>query len=201
VKRIKLDLGTEILTRLLPHRRPMLMVDRVVSWTDTPRPTVEAYRNVSGNDPVFEGHFPGFAVWPGCLTSEGMGQTAAIMLIFTRLLRVDEIEMTPAQVFDALRNMEAAYRLSPGHRADDPDTERLQVVLEHVPPWAGFAAHVDVKFTGLVRPGDRIDYTASLERELGDYVVSEVSAHVGRESVASGKITASVKDIALPFQK
>ena len=49
--------------RLLPHRYPFLLVDRVVSIE--PGKALRAYKNVSVNEPFFEGHFPGHPVMPG----------------------------------------------------------------------------------------------------------------------------------------
>ena len=49
--------------QLLPHRYPFLLVDRVIEIT--PRETITALKNVTMNEPFFQGHFPGFPVMPG----------------------------------------------------------------------------------------------------------------------------------------
>jgi len=63
--------------RLLPHRYPFVMIDRVLS-VETNR-TVEALKNVSINEPFFQGHFPSKPVMPGVLMLEGMAQAGGIL--------------------------------------------------------------------------------------------------------------------------
>jgi len=61
----------------LPHRYPFLLVDRVVALT--PGEHIEAYKNLSINEPYFDGHFPGNPVFPGVLLVEAMAQAAGIL--------------------------------------------------------------------------------------------------------------------------
>ena len=63
--------------KLLPHRYPFLLVDRVVSIE--PGKSLRAYKNVSVNEPFFEGHFPGHPVMPGVLVLEALAQASAIL--------------------------------------------------------------------------------------------------------------------------
>ncbi len=63
--------------KLLPHRYPFLLVDRVVSID--PGKALRAYKNVSVNEPFFEGHFPGHPVMPGVLVLEALAQASAIL--------------------------------------------------------------------------------------------------------------------------
>jgi len=63
--------------KLLPHRYPFLLVDRVVSIE--PGKQLRAYKNVSVNEPFFEGHFPGHPVMPGVLVLEALAQASAIL--------------------------------------------------------------------------------------------------------------------------
>ena len=67
-------LETEDLLRLLPHRYPFLMVDRVIE-VDRDQSCI-GIKNVTVNEPFFPGHFPGKPVMPGVLVLEGMAQTA-----------------------------------------------------------------------------------------------------------------------------
>ena len=62
---------------LLPHRYPFLMVDRVLEFT--PRQSITAIKNVTINEPFFQGHFPDFPVMPGVLIIEALAQTAALL--------------------------------------------------------------------------------------------------------------------------
>ncbi len=61
----------------LPHRYPFLLVDRVVEFEKDRR--IVAVKNVSVNEPFFQGHFPHFAVMPGVLIVEAMAQAAALL--------------------------------------------------------------------------------------------------------------------------
>jgi 3-hydroxyacyl-[acyl-carrier-protein] dehydratase len=64
---------------LLPHRYPFLMIDRIVQ-VDGDESAV-GIKNVSVNEPIFQGHFPGNPVFPGVLIIEGMAQTAGAIAI------------------------------------------------------------------------------------------------------------------------
>ncbi len=66
---------TQILERL-PHRYPMLLIDRVLELEVGKR--IKAIKNVSINEPFFQGHFPGNPVMPGVLITEAMAQAAAL---------------------------------------------------------------------------------------------------------------------------
>lgn len=68
----------EILQRL-PHRYPILLVDRVLELE--PGQRVVAIKNVSANEPHFQGHFPGLPIMPGVLILEAMAQAGAIAML------------------------------------------------------------------------------------------------------------------------
>ena len=61
---------------VLRHRYPFLMVDRIIEFS---KDHVIGYKNVTINEPFFQGHFPGDPVMPGVLTLEAMGQVASIL--------------------------------------------------------------------------------------------------------------------------
>ena len=63
----------------LPHRYPMLMVDRIIEYTEGRR--IVGLKNCTFNEPYFQGHFPGEPVMPGVLMLEAMAQVGAIMLM------------------------------------------------------------------------------------------------------------------------
>lgn len=67
----------EEIKKILPHRYPFLLVDRVLSADAT---SVRALKNVTANEPFFIGHFPQMAVMPGVLQVEAMAQTAGLIL-------------------------------------------------------------------------------------------------------------------------
>jgi 3-hydroxyacyl-[acyl-carrier-protein] dehydratase len=65
----------------LPHRYPIILVDRVLEIE--PGARIVALKNVSMNEPFFQGHFPGYPVMPGVLIIEAMAQAAAILTYIT----------------------------------------------------------------------------------------------------------------------
>ncbi len=73
--------------RLLPHRYPFLLVDRVLECEEGQR--IKAVKNVTLNEPFFQGHFPGYPVMPGVLVIEAMAQVSAILAYVTRGERHD----------------------------------------------------------------------------------------------------------------
>ncbi|HDP77045.1 MAG TPA: 3-hydroxyacyl-ACP dehydratase FabZ [Mesotoga infera] len=68
----------EFVKSKIPHRDPFLLVDGVTYIGDS---EIRAYRDLSEDDPIFEGHFPGNPVYPGVLMIEGIAQTAGILLL------------------------------------------------------------------------------------------------------------------------
>jgi len=71
-------LSIDDIMKLLPHRYPMLLVDRVIECDDQKK--IVAIKNVTFNEPFFQGHFPGVPVMPGVLQIEAMAQTGGILL-------------------------------------------------------------------------------------------------------------------------
>ena len=66
----------------LPHKYPFLMVDKVISKTDT---NIITLKNVSHNEPYFSGHFPNFPIMPGVLILEGMFQSGGLLFGYANL--------------------------------------------------------------------------------------------------------------------
>lgn len=64
---------------IIPHRYPILMIDRVIEMEQGKR--VVAIKNVSANEPVFQGHYPGNPIFPGVLIIEAMAQAGAVALM------------------------------------------------------------------------------------------------------------------------
>ncbi|MEO1217456.1 MAG: bifunctional UDP-3-O-[3-hydroxymyristoyl] N-acetylglucosamine deacetylase/3-hydroxyacyl-ACP dehydratase [Bacteroidota bacterium] len=65
---------------ILPHRYPFLLVDKVTDFTES---TIRGVKNVTFNEPFFQGHFPGNPIMPGVLQVEAMGQLGGILLLNT----------------------------------------------------------------------------------------------------------------------
>ena len=65
--------------KILPHRYPFLLIDKIIEFQMDEK--IVGVKNVTANEPFFEGHFPGRPVMPGVLILEGMGQTGGILLL------------------------------------------------------------------------------------------------------------------------
>ncbi len=76
--RRQLAMTTEQVMQLIPHRYPMLMVDCITKLEAT---RIEAIKNVSINEPYFQGHFPNHPIMPGVLQLEGMAQVAGLLMM------------------------------------------------------------------------------------------------------------------------
>lgn len=72
------EIEIEEIMKLLPHRYPFLLVDRIESCDGKEK--IIGIKNVTMNEPFFQGHFPGRPVMPGVLQLEAMAQTAGILL-------------------------------------------------------------------------------------------------------------------------
>lgn len=71
-------IGIEEIKKLIPHRYPMLLVDRILSVNDNQ--SIVGIKNITFNEPQFMGHFPERAVMPGVLMIEALAQLAAILV-------------------------------------------------------------------------------------------------------------------------
>ncbi len=78
---------TEI-KNLLPHRYPFLMLDRVVEYEANKR--IVCIKNVTINEPVFDGHFPGTPVFPGVLIVEALAQASGVLAFRSRNRTLDD---------------------------------------------------------------------------------------------------------------
>jgi 3-hydroxyacyl-[acyl-carrier-protein] dehydratase len=104
--------------RLLPHRYPIILVDRVLEVE--PGRRIVALKNVSVNEPVFMGHFPHYPVMPGVLIIEALAQAAAILSFVTFDKRADK---NAVYYFAGIDNARFKRPVGPG------DQLRLEVEL------------------------------------------------------------------------
>jgi beta-hydroxyacyl-ACP dehydratase FabZ len=75
------SLNVEEIQRILPHRYPFLLVDRILSVELGKR--IVGMKNVSINEPFFQGHFPGRSIMPGVLIIEAMAQVGGILALLS----------------------------------------------------------------------------------------------------------------------
>ena len=71
--------GIEEIMQVLPHRYPFLLVDRILEIEERKR--IVGLKNVSINEPFFQGHFPGHPIMPGVLIIEAMAQVGGVLLL------------------------------------------------------------------------------------------------------------------------
>jgi 3-hydroxyacyl-[acyl-carrier-protein] dehydratase len=136
-------LDAEGVRALIPHRPPLQLVDGVEALSTQPA-ALRAFKQVSTDEPVFAGHFPGRPIWPGVFCIEGLAQACAVL--------------------GALL---------------DPNAPRRDVLL----------AQTQVKLTGAVLPGDRLDYQVELTHRMESLSRCEVEATVRGRVVAKGTLT------------
>lgn len=128
----------------LPHRYPFLMIDRVVEWEAGK--SLVAIKNVTINEPFFQGHFPGKPVMPGVLILEAFAQAAGILAFKTTGARPAENVVYYMVGIDNARFREPVV---PG------DQLTLQVTLAR-------SIKTIWKFSGEARVGDKVAATAEL---------------------------------------
>lgn len=74
---LQLPLDIQGIEAMIPHRYPFLLVDRVTALEGK---TIEGYKNVTANEPFFQGHFPGNPIMPGVLIVEALAQLGCILV-------------------------------------------------------------------------------------------------------------------------
>ncbi|HEY4241612.1 MAG TPA: 3-hydroxyacyl-ACP dehydratase FabZ [Kofleriaceae bacterium] len=128
-------LKAEQILGLLPHRYPFLLIDRVLEVTDD---RVLALKNVSFNEPYFQGHFPGTPVMPGVLQIEAMAQAGGILA--SRAVTFDPA--THVMLFMAIDGVKFRKAVVPGD----------QLMIEVVPLRKGkiFKMKGEIKVDGVV---------------------------------------------------
>ncbi len=72
-------LQSQEIQEIIPHRYPFLMVDRIIELEEGKRAV--GIKNVSSNEPFFQGHFPGHPIMPGVLIMEALAQVGAVVIL------------------------------------------------------------------------------------------------------------------------
>lgn len=110
-----MELNNQEIQEIIPHRYPFLLVDKIIDF----EPGVKAVgiKNVTVNEPFFQGHFPGRPIMPGVLIVEALAQVGAVVI-----LKMEE-NAGKLAVFTGINNFKFRQQVVPG------DTLRLEVEL------------------------------------------------------------------------
>ncbi len=108
---MKLPLTYEDIVRILPHRYPFLLVDRIIALEIGQR--VVGIKNVTANEPFFIGHYPGNPIMPGVLIVEAMAQTGGILAIVSAS-EGDETKYPDAVYFASIDKVKFRRPVIPG---------------------------------------------------------------------------------------
>ena len=109
---MELPLDVEDIMKLLPHRYPFLLVDRITELEAGKR--VVGIKNVTYNEPFFQGHFPGKPIMPGVLIIEAMAQVGGVLARMTKLGASNEIKEPGAVFFMAMDKVKFRRPVLPG---------------------------------------------------------------------------------------
>lgn len=196
-----LRLGADAVQLLIPHRRPFLFVDGVTA-VRLPEGGVGASllakKAVSANEPVFEGHFrgavgPGFALWPGVYTAEGLGQSCNLLLVIVAIEQTLLAEgKSKAEALGALRDLELACRPDLARARGMPGgASALIEALGDPSSRIGLAGALDIKWLEPVLAGAMLEYEVTLTHVLGSGRRFDIEARVEDRPVARGTLTSS----------
>ena len=144
----ELDIG--MIQRLLPHRYPMLLVDRVLDW-EAGR-FIRGMKNVTANEPFFQGHFPEYKVMPGVLVIEAMAQVAGLLTMLSEFARRDGSQLV---LFAGIDEARFKRQVVPG------DTLMLEANLERAVRGVG-------RFRTRATVGDQLVCEATLLAAIRD---------------------------------
>lgn len=188
-----LPLGAEVIGLFLKQRRPLLMLDGIeaYSWRE-PRPTLKTFKNVSANEPIFDGHFPDLMLWPGIYTLEGLGQSCHLLGMLNGLLEFAEGRgVSRADTLKNLVNLHRLNRFEPVTRSPEQEAV-LRALADEKGAAPAVTAALDVKFLAPVFAGDRLEFTVELVKRFDSLMRFDVRAEVRGRVVLKGTHTGSV---------
>ncbi len=106
------ELKIQEIMKLLPHRYPFLLIDRVTEII--PNEKVSAYKNVTFNENFFQGHFPSAPVMPGVLIIEAMAQTGIVLVVHS--LGIDTEKEKKVYLFTGIEKAKFRRPVVPGDK-------------------------------------------------------------------------------------
>jgi 3-hydroxymyristoyl/3-hydroxydecanoyl-(acyl carrier protein) dehydratase len=172
----KFPIGSDVIKYMLNERHPMIMVDRINDYQPSPRYELHAERYVSANEPVFVGHFPDLALWPGVYTIEGLRQCCLLLDVIQQLEQAD--------LFDGIKALQHRHMLRP--KVDKVLCERTIDTLKTISQPNSFPLTVRIKLLTPVFAGCVLKY--QVHQNNADSNIWSVQAEVDGQSVAKGII-------------
>jgi 3-hydroxyacyl-[acyl-carrier-protein] dehydratase len=148
----KTALDIHDILKILPHRYPFLLIDRVLELKRKER--IVAIKNVTINEPFFAGHFPGLAIMPGVLIVEAIAQAGGALLLTEVEDRNDKV-----MVFTGIERAKFRRPVSPG------DQLRLEV---EVKGWRSVPGMTAAKMQGYAYVGEKRVAEAAVSCQLID---------------------------------
>ena len=152
--------------KILPHRYPLLLIDRVLDLKRKER--IVAIKNVTVNEPFFVGHFPGLPIMPGVLIVEAIAQAGGALLLTEVEDRADKI-----MVFTGIERARFRKPVSPG------DQLRLEVEVKN---WRAVPGMVAAKMQGYAYVGEKRVAEAAVSCQLIDSSRGRGSATAGENA-------------------
>lgn len=164
---MKVRIENNVIQTLLPHRFPFLLIDRVIELE--PGKSAVGIKNVTINEPYFQGHFPTEPIVPGVLLIESCAQLAAVMYGTENFGDdIDWSNVTP----------------------DD-----INALDSNVAAKVGYLAEIkSIKFKSIVRPGDQLRLQVIKKGSFSNLSLVEIRAYVDKICVMEGTMSVSQKE-------
>jgi 3-hydroxyacyl-[acyl-carrier-protein] dehydratase len=151
-KATKAGLDIHDILKILPHRYPFLLIDRVLELKR--KESIVAMKNVTINEPFFDGHFPGLPIMPGVLIVEAIAQAGGALLLTEVEDRANKL-----MVFTGIERAKFRRRVTPG--------DQLRIEVE-VRGWRAVPGMVAAKMHGVARVDGKVVAEATVSCQLID---------------------------------
>jgi 3-hydroxyacyl-[acyl-carrier-protein] dehydratase len=169
------NIGAEIIEDMINVQHPLIMVDKITAY-NSQIGFLRSKKYISANEPVFTGHFPGFKLWPGILTIEGLRQSALLYLAMQKIETKD--------LLAGIVQLQLQMTLVP--HADKTLSENTLNYLKQMRSTVQNTFDMRIKLVAPVFSACVIDYEINQDQENKDSFFAK--AIVNQRIVAEGKI-------------